>query len=256
LSHRIQGLQRNQKPRQEAEKLAFVPFDASDEREFIAKKIMEALPDGEKLDGFIMNAVGIGSDTMGKPTAPHNTMDIVQINFLGHVNLFDTLVESGYLNNGSSIVYSSPEGARGVFIVGMVAPKLPDSVNGYNNLMEGTTFRKYNSMDVYSHVKGMTLLYFAAWAKKHPEYHVLLVSPGGTKDTNVANHDGVSAHFCTMMPVMFKMMSALGLAHHLEVGVKRYADAVTQKMDMKKTQVEPCIKLSRIFMPRIPNMNA
>jgi hypothetical protein len=84
-------------------------------------------------------------------------------------------------------------------------------------------------MDVYSHVKGMASLYFAAWAKKHPEYHVLSVSPGGTKDTNVANHDGVPAHFRMMMPVMFKMMSALGLAHRLEVGAKRYVDAVTRE---------------------------
>ena len=214
-------------------KLAFFPFDASNSKDAINNKVVSALPVGSKIDGLIFNAGGMGNDPTGKPVGPNHVLDIVQINLLGHVHLLDALMKNNFLRpNITSIVYSGSEGARGVPSFGMPAPKLPDTVQGYKDAMDGTIYsskKKYSSMDAYPLTKGVAALYWSAFARKHPEYYVLTVSPGATMGTNVASHKSLPAPMRKMFPIMMKVFSLMGGSHGTLTGAKRYVDAVRHK---------------------------
>lgn len=210
-------------------KLAFLPFNASDSKTAIAK-IVDALPADEKLDGLIFNAGGIGSDKTGVPTGPNLVLDQIQINIMGHIHLLNALKSAGFLKiNKTAIVFSGSEAARGVPILGMVAPKLPSTTDDYTHLIEGSSLKSYNALNYYSLVKGIGALYWAEWARRNPEYLVFTVSPGATKGTNFATQKGMSKVSRVMFPVMMKVMQPLGVTHELATGAKRYVEAVNRE---------------------------
>lgn len=116
--------------------------------------------------------------------------------------------------------------------MGMAPPKLPDSVKDYDALITTGRFggkkkpKNFDAMDYYLHVKGVAALYWSAWAREHPEYHVLTVSPGMTRGTNIGSHEAMPAPFRVMLPVMMKVCGVFGLSHSVSKGAKRYTDAV------------------------------
>jgi NAD(P)-dependent dehydrogenase (short-subunit alcohol dehydrogenase family) len=171
-----------------ADKLAFVPFDATDDKSIIAKKIVGALPpsnSNETFDGLLFNAGGQCKDTEGKPSGPNQILDLVQVNLMGHVHLLEALISNGFLQQqtaggGTTIVYSGSAGARGIKVLGSSAPTMPDTVDEYQKLLTGSFLsdkQQYDPTDYYVLVKGMAALYWSAYARKHPEYVVLTVCP-------------------------------------------------------------------------------
>jgi NAD(P)-dependent dehydrogenase (short-subunit alcohol dehydrogenase family) len=209
------------------EKLSFVPFDGSASKATIATKILGALPNDEKIDGLIFNAGGPGHDKTGKAGGPNNVLDIFQINLIGHIHLLEALKSNNNLKpNETVIIYSGSEGARGLPLYGVGTPKLPDSVDGYTDLLAGKVFKKYDSMQTYSYVKAVAALYWSAWAREHPEYFVVTVSPGATSGTAAAAQKGVPKVMSFMYPAMLGILGVIGMSHPVEVGAKRYVDAV------------------------------
>jgi NAD(P)-dependent dehydrogenase (short-subunit alcohol dehydrogenase family) len=215
-------------------KLVFVPFDASASKTAILKEILHSLPQDEKLDGLIFNAGGLGHNKKGVPSGPNHVMDMMQINLLSHIHLLDTLKANGRLNSGAAIVYSGSEAACGVALMGMAAPKMPKSAEDYTKLIEGSGLKKYDPMEYYSIVKAIAALYFAAWARENPEYFVLTVSLGATGGTNITSHKGMPKLLGVMMPYMMQFFGVLGQSHMLEVGAKRYVDAVAYEGGFKQ----------------------
>lgn len=63
-------------------------------------------------------------------------------------------------------------------------------------------------------------------------YRQLTVSPGGTDGTEAFSADAMPAHFKMMLPVMMPMMKMMGQFHDVDVGAKRYVDAVLGENSM------------------------
>jgi NAD(P)-dependent dehydrogenase (short-subunit alcohol dehydrogenase family) len=227
------------------EKLVFVPFDASASKETISTKILAALlPNNDphddnknKIDGLIFNAGGMGYDNSGRAIGPNKVLDMFQINLIGHIHLLDALQSNNYLKpNETAVVYSGSEVARGVPVMAMSAPKLPKSLDGYKKVINGTTSsssskkqQKLDTMELYGQVKAIAALYWAAWARGNPQYYVISVSPGATHGTAIAGHKSIPKAMRAVFPAAFRVMGFLGMAHPVEVGAKRYVDAVDRE---------------------------
>jgi NAD(P)-dependent dehydrogenase (short-subunit alcohol dehydrogenase family) len=218
------------------EKLSFVPFDGSASKATIATKIIGALPNDEKIDGLIFNAGGPGHDKTGKAGGPNNVLDSFQINLIGHIHLLEALKSNNNLKpNETVIIYAGSEGARGVPFGGIPTPKLPDSVDGYRDLLAGkAAFKKYDSIKTYTYVKAVAALYWSVWARENPEYFVVTVSPGVTRGTAGATQKGIPVAMRVMAPVMMGIFGVIGLSHPVEVGAKRYVDAIGREGDFEQ----------------------
>jgi len=167
----------------------------------------------------------MGHDPTGKATEPNNVVDMYQINLIGHVHLVDCLKDNGYLVDGSTrIVFSSSEAARGVPEMAFPPPELGTELSFYVNELRGET--KFDPKRTYSYAKGFGILYFAAWVRRNPGIVVLSVSPGGTRGTNMASGKAMPAILRVIFPAVSGVMGALGFFHSLDVGAKRYVDAV------------------------------
>jgi NAD(P)-dependent dehydrogenase (short-subunit alcohol dehydrogenase family) len=182
-------------------KLQYVHFDACDSKTDLAK-ITKAID--LPLNGVILNAGGIGTDTTGKPTGANNVLNIYQMNVIGNLQLVEILRDAKKLTSGCRIVYSGSEGARGVPMMMMGNPDMGDTTEWYQQHVTGQDKEagQYDSMSTYGEVKGVAALYWAAWARRNSDYHVLCVSPGATSGTEVLGAKAVPLHFRIMMPVM------------------------------------------------------
>jgi len=177
----------------------------------------------EPIEGLVMNAGGMGGGNPGVKTKDGVTQ-MVATNLLGHVVLLDELLKAGKLTKAA--VYAGSEAARGVAVMGMARPKLKSfSVEEFASVVDGSFFKKFDPMEVYGYVKLMGSFWMSSIARKYPEVRILTISPGGTAGTAVMND------LPPFMKSMFKyvampMMSTLGVFHALEVGAKRFVDAL------------------------------
>jgi len=215
------------------DKLQYVHFDASDSEGDISKSIVgavELLP----LNGLILNAGGYGHDTSRKPTGPNQILDMHQINLIGNIQLLELLRKSNLLiPNECRIIYSGSEAARGV--KGSIPnPPMGDDVDWYRAELKGETTTAPSPMQIYSTTKGIAALYFAAWARRHPEYHVLTVSPGGTTGTGCADGSAKGMSFVQryVYPLVIPVLGYFGLMHNVQTGANRYVRAVIAQDDM------------------------
>jgi len=231
-----------------AEKLAFVPFDASADKAAIGKAMIDHLPKDVKLDGIILNAGGMGHDKTGLPSGPNHVMDVVQINLIGHIHLLGALADNGFLhsnknndnddNKTTTIVFSGSETARGIPSLGFPTPEIPNTAPAYQDFIEGKSYeqnnqkqktKNYDGMATYPVVKGIGALYFTAWARKHPECFVLTVSPGLTSGTNFGSQKSLPKIFRLFQPIATKFLACIRVGHGVRTGAKRYVDAVTRQ---------------------------
>ena len=207
------------------DKLQYVHFDACDSKTDLAK-ITQAID--LPLNGVILNAGGVGTDTTGKPTGANNVLNIYQMNMIGNLQLVEVLRDAKQLASGCRIVYSGSEGARGIPMMMQGNPDMGDTTEWYQQHVTGKDKEpgQYDSMTTYAEVKGVAALYWAAWARRHSDYHVLCVSPGATDGTDFFGNKAVPLLFRLVMPVMKPIMKLLGVFHSLETGSQRYVDAV------------------------------
>lgn len=182
-----------------------------------------ALP--EPVEALVMNAGGMGGPTPGEKTADGAT-HMFAANVLGHALLVDELVGRNKLTRVA--IYAGSEAARGVGFMGMKRPDLGStSVEDVVGVIDGSSFGRSvrDPMVTYGPTKYVAALWMGAMARKWPSIRFVTVSPGGTAGTEIPNKMGGVMGF-VMKYVAMPSMSTLGVMHPLEVGARRYVNAV------------------------------
>jgi NAD(P)-dependent dehydrogenase (short-subunit alcohol dehydrogenase family) len=206
----------------DASKVEYVHFDATEPKAEIVQSIEAAqlMP----LNGLIMNAGGLGDDTVGTPTGPNNILDMYQYNVIGHIQLLEYLHTSNNLCQQCRIIYAGSEMARGVAGSGG-APVLGDDADWYRRELT-TAVSPSGVIPLYCRAKGTGILYMAAWARRHPEYHVLVVSPGGTAGTAAGRAKNAPLYQRFALTYLAPFLTRLGILHTVQDGANRYICAL------------------------------
>jgi NAD(P)-dependent dehydrogenase (short-subunit alcohol dehydrogenase family) len=210
----------------EYEKVSFryIHFDSSDRSsvERAADALSSGIPDGQILNGLLLNAGGFTSDRKGNPLKSGATL-IAETNLLGHAKLLDSLLNKGRIAKGSRVVFSGSEAGMGE----PSAIQWGGTLQFYVDILNGSCYKKYSPADAYGHIKGMIAFYAAAFARKHPEIYIAAVSPGSTRNTSLMDQ----GQFSTVANFMIKGFIKLAGQHDLSVGAKRYICALTDEYE-------------------------
>lgn len=179
---------------------------------------------GEPIEGLVMNAGGMGGKHPGQKTADGVTY-LFAVNVLGHVVLLDELLKANKLSKVA--LYAGSEAARGVPVMGMKRPSLKtSSVAEFASIIDGSFFGdKVDPMAAYGPVKYIAALWISSVARQHPELRLVTMSPGGTTGTEVMNDLPPVMNFF-FKHIGVKLMPLFGIMHTVEVGAKRYVDAL------------------------------
>jgi NAD(P)-dependent dehydrogenase (short-subunit alcohol dehydrogenase family) len=181
----------------------------------------------EPIDALVMNAGGAGGKTPLRLTRDGVT-EIFATNVLGHVALLESLVASDRLTQ--SAVYLGSEAARGVPKMGMKRPALPtSSVEDFVDVITGKDFagKKFSGVLAYSEVEYIAALWMAYQARIHPNLRFIIMSPGNTQGTEIANGYPTPLRILmkyVMMPIVAPLM---GMAHSLQTGAGRIVSGLT-----------------------------
>ncbi len=183
----------------------------------------------EPIDAMILNAGGMVGKTAGRLT-PSGMNELAATNILGHVILVDELIKRDKLRK--AVLFVSAEAVPGVKPLGMkpVAMKT-SSADEFAAVLDGTYFgKKFDVVQAYGYVKYVGTMWTLSMARKYPNLKFVVVSPGNTKGTLAPNNLPPPMRFMlkfVMMPIVFPLMG--GMVHKLEVGVKRFVDAISDE---------------------------
>lgn len=194
------------------------------------RNAVEKLKDEALIDGVVLNAGGGGGPDPTDLTADGVTNSIAA-NVLGHVVLVEELIKANKLSGqAASVVYSGSESARGVSQMSLEPPKLESgTVEEFVSICDGSYFPKDAAHDqkyVGSFSKLVGTLWMSKMARKHPEIRFVTMSPGATKGTAVRRDLPCSKRM--FVGCLLNILSLSGKAHSLEVGAKRYVDALIE----------------------------
>jgi|ERR1043166_1419254 NAD(P)-dependent dehydrogenase (short-subunit alcohol dehydrogenase family) len=190
------------------------------------RKAVEQIKD--PIDAVILNAGGMVGKTAAKIT-PSGMNELAATNILGHVVLVDELINRDKLKK--AVLTVSAEAVPGVKMLGMkpVAMKT-SSVNEFAAVLDGSYFgKKLDPTQAYGYVKYAATMWALSMARKYPHLKFIVVSPGNTKGTQAPDNLPPAMRFMLknlMMPVVFPLM---GMVHNLEVGAKRFVDALSDE---------------------------
>lgn len=186
---------------------------------------VQALP--KPVEGLVMNAGGMGGDDPNERTQA-GASHIFAVNVLGHSLLVDELISAGKLTGVA--MYAGSEAARGVKSMMMARPALKSSsVDEFASIVDGSYFGpKTDPMKSYGTIKYVAALWMSSMARKHPDIRFVTMSPGGTTGTELAGKLG-GFQRVMMKNVVMPLMGLLGVMHPLEVGSKRYVDALNDE---------------------------
>ncbi|CAB9512471.1 short chain dehydrogenase [Seminavis robusta] len=216
-------------------------FDPNESKQDIIRKTVKSLPE-DFFHGVILNAGSRGALT---PSGPNNVTPIAQVNVIGHVHLVDGLLAAGKIGTKkgddsfkSRVVYIGSETAKGGGAA--KSPGLGEkSEQDICSILNGDYYKNAEEKDdtdgntAYGAVKGVGTLYFSGFGRAHPETYTVTVSPGGTAGTEFLsnNSDAFGGPFVAFLAkyVVIPVLLLTGFFHKLEVGAKRYVDAVVGK---------------------------
>jgi len=183
----------------------------------------------EPIDAVILNAGGMVGKTAAKIT-PSGMNDLAATNILGHVILVDELLKRDKLRK--AVLFVSAEAVPGVKPLGMKPVAMTtSSVDEFAAVLDGSYFgNKFDVTQAYGYVKYVGSMWALSMARKYPGLKFIVVSPGNTKGTLAPNSLPPAMRFMLkyfMMPIVFPLMG--GMVHKLEVGVKRFVDALSDE---------------------------
>ena len=147
-------------------------------------------------------------------------------NVVGHVVLLDGLISSGKLT--ATAIYAASEAARGLSLMGYPRPKIrTGSVDEFKSICDGSFFADNpdDTKAMYAYTKYVAALWMGSAARQYPRHRMVTVSPGATSGTDSAAHMGPMIQLVQKM-LLFPVLKLLGNAHGVEVGAKRYVDAI------------------------------
>ena len=178
----------------------------------------------EPVDTVILNAGGTGGTNPRALTADGVT-NIFAVNLLGHTVFIDALLKRNLIN--STVLYAGSEAARGIPKMGIERPHMETfSADEFAAIANGTKYTEGSDPLVeYGAIKLTAAYWMASMARKHKNVRFITVSPGGTSGTNGMDD------LPFLKKIMFKyiggtIMPLFGMMHGLDVGAKRYVDAV------------------------------
>jgi len=191
------------------------------------RQTVAALP--SKIDAIVLNAGGLGAEDI---TANGVTCNF-QMNVLGHAVLIEGLLEAGKLRAGARVVYSGSETTRSVWLFSGLQPFVNISLADIEGCLTKASTRgtmgvaARRRMNLYSASKIIGGLWISQLAKERPEIYFVTVSPGGTFGTDVYRTMPKPIPFVMGLSVTKTAMTWLGAGHSLDVGAKRYVEAVS-----------------------------
>jgi len=215
----------NGKTNTENLRLEFLKFDACDDEETICKNM--TLPPGNDnsptIGGILLNAGGFGDGKEITPPEPNTSSgrrtacEIAKLNITGHVILVRHLLATQKTDASTRIIAVGSESA-------IVTP-LDRSKANFVAHLEGTVplEDKIFSFD-YAWTKRILALYWAAFARHHPDFYVVTVSPGAVPSTQILNRGSVS--LLIKAAAYIHQLQIFGGSHSVEAGAKRYIDAL------------------------------
>lgn len=179
---------------------------------------------GTPIDAVVLNAGGTGGRAPGRRNEDGVT-NIFATNVLGHAVLVNELLERQLVT--STILYAGSEAARGIPKMGIAKPELDHtSVEAFTAIATGERFREDDDpLAMYASVKRMAALWMGAMARHYPHIRFVTMSPGGTTGTNGMD-DLPFAKRLFFKHVGGLLMPLLGMMHSVDVGAKRYVDAL------------------------------
>lgn len=182
---------------------------------------VEALP--EPVDALVMNAGGAVGSTFHRINQDGVT-EIFAVNLLGHTVLTEQLIAAEKLKKVA--IYAGSEAARGVKEMAMKRPDFPsNSTQDFLDLSKGEIYgHKSDATVPYGPIKYMAALWMSAMARKYKNIRFVTMSPGATAGTDGFNTLSPVKRF--VMKGMMKMMLMIGKVHGVEVGAKRFVDAM------------------------------
>ena len=183
-----------------------------------------------KIDGVILNAGGGGGTEPTKITKD-GVMLIFGINVLGHVHFIDRLMENGKLSETGSVMYVASFAARGAPEVRAAKPPITEgSIAEWTSVVNGTKFEDGSTYtDIYGATKLMGALWTMSMSRQHPKMRFITIDPGMARGTSGTKSLPFFQRL-TMETAMW-VMQALGRAHSVDVGSKRYVDVMLNKDD-------------------------
>ena len=108
----------------------------------------------------------------------------------------------------------------------MKRPDFPsNSTQDFLNLSKGELYgHKSDATVPYGPIKYMAALWMSAMARQHKNIRFVTMSPGATAGTDGFNTQSPVKRF--VMKGMMKIMLMIGIVHGVEVGAKRFVDAI------------------------------
>ena len=226
-----------------AVRLRFMKFDAYDDEATIRKNIVLALGDADSenmavLGGVVLNAGGFGDARApsvrggGDSEETHPVAcGIAKLNLLGHVILVRQLLALARTDGSTRIVAVGSEAA-------FVTPGLNLAGADLAAHLEGSVpLRETVAGKGYGWIKAIVVLYWAAFARRHPDLYVVTVSPGSVPGTSFLNQGAVSPFVRWMARV--STLPCIGGYHTVADGARRYVDALLGEGDVFGAGVPP-----------------
>ncbi|MEM7037297.1 MAG: SDR family NAD(P)-dependent oxidoreductase [Bacteroidota bacterium] len=177
------------------------------------------------IDVLVMNAGGMSvRDTL--KTNSKGVINMYAVNMLGHSYLLKELLNQNKLRHVA--LYIGSEAARGMK---GLAPK-PDLGDFSESLIKSVIDGSYgpnqeNERLTYGSIKLIGAMWMSALSRKHAGIKFVTVSPGGTRGTNAFKNAPLPMRM--VFKIIMPIMGLFGKFHKLEVGAKRYVDAVTEE---------------------------
>ena len=180
----------------------------------------------EPIDVLFMNAGGMGGTAPLELTQDRVTTAFAS-NVLGHAVLLESLVKANKLRKVA--VNVSTEAVRGVAVMGIKKPEFETaSADEFASIIDGTYFvdKQRDVFALYAQNKYIGLMWFTAYARKHPNLRFISVSPGSTSGTESFNSLPWLKRILLQYIAMPIILPLMGMVHSLATGAKRLIDAV------------------------------
>lgn len=231
--------------------LRFLKFDATDSAETIQRDCVDKLPDDIKIKGILLNAGGFGDDKLNNKKARNDkrqasststdttasladeipvACNIAQTNIIGHAILIDRLLKANKIDSSTRIVASGSEAS---FASGI---QMDFQKADFEGILMGTTSLGIIPGVEYGWTKAILALYWAAFARHHPDLFVVTVSPGSVSTTNLLNQGAVPP----FLRGVSKIAMFLGGSHTVSAAAKRYIDALLGEEDSSQVSGSFC----------------
>ena len=196
----------------------------------------------KQLTGVVFNPYGAGSDNEGVPRPDSRLLEIAELKVVGNNILLEILMEEGLIREGSRVVYSTSEAARGLPKMGIPVPVLSKTKESFVSHLDGTAYSKHYQWEhPYAYCSQINVLYMMAMASKHRKIYFSSISPGMTQES--FNTDNVPsptivfrAKMFAYLYLMFPLLQRWEIAQDYRKAAKLFISCLLSKEEWEFQQ--------------------